>query len=77
MDDLTKDANNHAGAESGFNAGLGLLPCPFCGGEAHLTHGPRGMRAECKKRFDGCNMNMRTHHQITELEAINAWNTRA
>lgn len=25
MDDLTKDVNDHAGAESGLNAGLGLI----------------------------------------------------
>lgn len=34
MDETKKPVNNPAGAESGLNAGLGLLACPFCGSKA-------------------------------------------
>lgn len=53
-----------------------LLPCPFCGGEAHVFHYSSAIRDEvwravCDKPFcaqgpDG----------YTEAEAIEAWNTR-
>lgn len=49
-----------------------LLPCPFCGGEAHTIEPARygkswGVRCECGA-FLG--------FEYTETEAIAAWNTR-
>ena len=54
-----------------------LLPCPFCGGEAHMVRWASGMkycRVECKNT-DSCDC-----HGIqfrTEEESIAAWNRRA
>ena len=50
-----------------------LLPCPFCGGDAHTIEPARygktwGVRCECGA-FLG--------FEHTEAEAIEAWNTRA
>ena len=50
-----------------------LLPCPFCGGEAHTIEPARygkswGVRCECGA-FLG--------FYFTEAEAVEAWNTRA
>ena len=50
-----------------------LLPCPFCGGEAHTIEPARygkswGVRCECGA-FLG--------FELTEAEAVEAWNTRA
>ena len=49
-----------------------LLPCPFCGGEAHTIESARygkpwGVRCECGA-FLG--------FEYTEAEAIEAWNAR-
>ena len=51
---------------------LAMLPCPFCGGEAHTIEPARygkswGVRCECGA-FLG--------FEFTEAEAIEAWNTR-
>lgn len=50
-----------------------LLPCPFCGGEAHITNfevfgGVRYVICE------DCGARMQ---KPTEQEAVTAWNTRA
>lgn len=58
------------------NVAVHLLPCPFCGSNAHITHKNCASRVECKNRFSDCSMNMRTHHKATDEEAIKAWNTR-
>ena len=64
-------------APSVLNAGLGLLPCPFCGSNARLAHKRGESKVECKGRFFDCPVNMRTHYKTTDEEAIKAWNTRA
>lgn len=73
----TEDVNKAAGAPSALNVRLGILPCPFCGGNAHVTHKRGESRVECKGRFFDCPVNLRTHHKPTDEEAIKAWNTRA
>ena len=71
------NVNDPAEGQSALNAGLGLLPCPFCGGIAVITHKDSRSRVECLGRFEGCKINMRTHSQPNDELAIAAWNTRA
>lgn len=48
-----------------------LKPCPFCGGEARvLKDGLPYVVIECERCFG------RTNCNVTEKEAIAAWNTR-
>ena len=58
-----------------------IKPCPFCGGEAELTHGTlfdgeaRWFDVICKNtRCRGFSLVCNNH---TEDEAIEAWNKRA
>ena len=51
-----------------------LLPCPFCGGEAHISASSDGYGVECWNR--SC-IDMQMEEIPTEAEAIAAWNTRA
>lgn len=51
-----------------------LLPCPFCGGEAHISASSDGYGVECWNRR--C-IDMQMEEIPTEAEAIEAWNTRA
>lgn len=51
-----------------------LLPCPFCGGEAHISVSSDGYGIECAN--DRC-LDMIFDQLPSEAEAIAAWNTRA
>lgn len=51
-----------------------LLPCPFCGGEAHVIVSSDGYGVECWGEL--CTKNQ-LEEIPTEAEAIAAWNTRA
>lgn len=51
-----------------------LLPCPFCGDEAHISMSSDGYGVECWNRR--C-IDMQLEEIPTEAEAIAAWNTRA
>lgn len=51
-----------------------LLPCPFCGGEAHISASSDGYGVECWNRR--C-IDIQLEQIPTEAEAIEAWNTRA
>ena len=51
-----------------------LKPCPFCGGEAHISASSDGYGVECWNRR--C-IDMQMDELPTEAEAIDAWNTRA
>jgi hypothetical protein len=53
-----------------------LASCPFCNGDALRSETPRGYRVECSNRWQGCPMNMRTHHRLTQEAADAAWDTR-
>ncbi len=50
-----------------------LLPCPFCGGEAH-TYKNSLWHVACERALHGC---VTMSAFLTEAEAIAAWNTRA
>ena len=50
-----------------------LLPCPFCGGEAH-TYKNNLWHVACERAHNGC---VTMSAFITEAEAIEAWNKRA
>lgn len=50
-----------------------LLPCPFCGGEAH-TYKNNLWHVACERAHNGC---VTMSAFITEAEAIEAWNSRA
>ena len=59
-----------------------LLPCPFCGGEAHSQTNSSRSKQHSKyvwaEHADNCPMQCsRMHHWQTEAQAIAAWNTRA
>lgn len=55
-----------------------ILPCPFCGGEAHTWKrgGEMNWVAGCEKAWPECPVAPFTHAHDTEAEAITAWNTR-
>lgn len=50
-----------------------LLPCPFCGGEAH-TYKNNLWHVACERAHNGC---VTMSAFITEAEAVEAWNTRS
>lgn len=52
-----------------------LKPCPFCGGEAHISVSSDGYGVECSN--DRCIDMLCLNAIPTEAEAIKAWNTRA
>lgn len=51
-----------------------LKPCPFCGGEAHMSASSDGYGVQCWSRR--C-LDMQMEELPTEEAAIEAWNTRA
>ena len=50
-----------------------LLPCPFCGGEAHVYKNNL-WHVACERAHNGC---VTMSAFVTEAEAIEAWNSRA
>ena len=54
-------------------AGTKLLPCPFCGGKAHIWNSGYFYNGKCYK----CGCTLSGNGYVTEAEAIEAWNTRA
>jgi len=56
-----------------------LLSCPFCGGDAKITHDeyePNSWQVVCMD-FNGCICGCHTKHNMTKQGAISRWNTRA
>lgn len=53
-----------------------LKPCPFCGGEARISHNMTGSDSWviCSSCYVYCPAD--TSREFTEAEAIDAWNTR-
>ncbi len=69
FDDQPQKRKNREGGESSLN---GLLPCPFCGGEADIYDFSRTQdMIYCK----GCAMETDTFDTLEALKAF--WNTRA
>ena len=54
-------------------AGSEPLPCPFCGGKAHLDKSYGKIRIEC----GGCGAKVTRDTIDAERRAIDAWNSRA
>ena len=54
---------------------LSLLPCPFCGGEAHLGSQPGGAFVNCTECM--ASTNVLTGIANSEEDAVAAWNRRA
>ena len=55
----------------------GLLPCPFCGGEAFLHKAAGGAIWTLARHADNCPMAPEPIYYLTEAEAVAAWNSRA
>ena len=53
-----------------------LKPCPFCGGEAHITLEQAMWFIECENEDCGAMMGFEAE-VVSRIEAIAAWNRRA
>lgn len=51
-----------------------LLPCPFCGGEAHVVWNPYGNNDDVCAVI--CDCGVFGDYGLSEQQAIEAWNTR-
>lgn len=54
-----------------------LLPCPFCGGGAHVQHIGRNYYVICSDDLDTCMVRPVTAGVRTEEQAVEIWNRRA
>jgi hypothetical protein len=52
-----------------------LKPCPFCGGEAEVTHAHGWVHVGCKDKWCHGFGDDRTYDDV--VAAVNAWNKRA
>ncbi len=78
--DMTKKINQDAAkaAQVSNSATIGLLSCPFCGGEASILP---GTNVDCMTQDNrpavGCANCCFTVHKATRAKARDWWNTRA
>lgn len=68
---------------------VGLLPCPFCGGEAEMSYYLKGASRDVAGHYVECSLcsaggepfdiqgEMPDRVEYTKAKAIAAWNTRA
>ena len=74
---MNKQKTNPALTESRLTAGLGLLPCPFCGGAAWLRDlaGYEAGCIDCGAMSPAMDV-YRKEDVVTKDQCIKAWNRR-